>query len=332
MTLEQFFAENREVAIAFSGGVDSAYLLYAATRYAARVKAYYVSTAFQPEFELADARRLADELGADMQVLHADVLSNSAVTANPPDRCYHCKNTLFRQILRAAENDGFPVLLDGTNASDDAGDRPGMRVLRELSVRSPLRECGLTKAEIREIARENDLPVSEKKDSTGVCFIGERNFKQFLGQYLPAQPGEMRTVDGKIVGRHDGLMYYTLGQRRGLGIGGGGDGRRWFVVGKDLPNNVLLVEQGDDSPLLYSEKTVIEQLTWISGHAPLEPGETLVCKARFRHRQPLQDVSVRLIGDDLMQIDFAEKQRAITPGQSAVLYLDQRCLGGGIIR
>ena len=145
MTLEQFFAENREVAIAFSGGVDSAYLLYAATRYAARVKAYYVSTAFQPAFELEDARRLADELGADMLVLHVDVLSNSAVTANPSDRCYHCKNTLFRQILRAAENDGFPVLLDGTNASDDAGDRPGMRALRELSVRSPLRECGLTK-------------------------------------------------------------------------------------------------------------------------------------------------------------------------------------------
>ena len=137
MTLEQFFAENREVAIAFSGGVDSAYLLYAATRYAARVKAYYVSTAFQPAFELADARRLANELGADMQVLHVDVLMSGAVVANPPDRCYHCKNTLFRQILRAAENDGFPVLLDGTNASDDAGDRPGMRALRELSVRSP---------------------------------------------------------------------------------------------------------------------------------------------------------------------------------------------------
>ena len=162
MTLEQFFAENREVAIAFSGGVDSAYLLYAATRYAARVKAYYVSTAFQPEFELADARRLADELGADMLVLHVDVLSNSAVTANPPDRCYHCKNTLFRQILRAAENDGFSLLLDGTNASDDAGDRPGMRALRELSVRSPLRECGLTKAEIRRLSREAGLFTWDK--------------------------------------------------------------------------------------------------------------------------------------------------------------------------
>ena len=148
MTLEQFFAENREVAIAFSGGVDSAYLLYAATRYAARVKAYYVSTAFQPEFELADARRLADELGADMQVLHVDVLMSGAVTANPPDRCYHCKNTLFRQILRAAEN--------------DAGDRPGMRALRELSVRSPLRECGLTKAEIRRLSKEAGLFTWDK--------------------------------------------------------------------------------------------------------------------------------------------------------------------------
>ena len=162
MTLEQFFAENREVAVASSGGVDSAYLLYAATRYAARVKAYYVSTAFQPEFELEDARRLANELGADMQVLHVDVLMSGAVVANPSDRCYHCKNTLFRQILRAAENDGFPVLLDGTNASDDAGDRPGMRALRELSVRSPLRECGLTKAEIRRLSKEAGLFTWDK--------------------------------------------------------------------------------------------------------------------------------------------------------------------------
>ena len=191
---------------------------------------------------------------------------------------------------------------------------------------------GLTKAEIREIARRNSIPVSEKKDSTGVCFIGERNFKQFLSQYIPAQPGEMRTPDGKLVGRHDGLMYYTLGQRRGLGIGGGGDGRRWFVVGKDLKNNVLLVEQGEDSPLLYSEKTVIEDLTWISGRAPVREGEALCCQARFRHRQPLQAVCARLRPDGLMDIEFEQPQRAITPGQSAVLYLGDECLGGGIIR
>ena len=157
MTLEQFFAENREVAVAFSCGVDSAYLLYAATRYAARVKAYYVSTAFQPEFELADARRLADELGADMLVLHVDVLSNSVVTANPPDRCYHCKNAIFSRILEAAEKDGFLEVMDGTNASDDAGDRPGMRALRELRVLSPLRVCGVTKKALREYSRNAGL-------------------------------------------------------------------------------------------------------------------------------------------------------------------------------
>ena len=157
MTLEQFFSEHPETAIAFSGGVDSAYLLYAAKKYAKKVKAYYVSTAFQPAFELEDAQRLARELGADMQVLNVDVLSCSAVTANPPDRCYHCKNTLFRVILQAAGDDGFPALLDGTNASDDAGDRPGMRALRELQVLSPLRECGLTKPEIRRLSREAGL-------------------------------------------------------------------------------------------------------------------------------------------------------------------------------
>ena len=162
MTLEQFFAENREVAVAFSGGVDSAYLLYAAKRYAARVKAYYVSTAFQPEFELEDARRLAADVGADMQVLHVDVLMSGAVTANPPDRCYHCKNTLFRQILRAAENDGFPVLLDGTNASDQVSDRPGMKALQEMKVLSPLRLTGLTKAEIRRLSHEAGLFTWDK--------------------------------------------------------------------------------------------------------------------------------------------------------------------------
>ncbi len=190
----------------------------------------------------------------------------------------------------------------------------------------------LTKAQVREIAREAGLPVSEKKDSTGVCFIGERNFKRFLSGFLPARPGDMVTEDGRVVGRHDGLMYYTLGQRRGLGIGGGGDGRRWFVVGKDLKSNTLLVEQGEDSPLLYSGRTVIEDLTWIAGRAPVKPGEALLCQARFRHRQPLQNVSARLREDGLMDIEFETPQRAITPGQSAVLYLGETCLGGGVIQ
>ena len=162
MTLEEFFEEHPKIALAFSGGVDSSYLLYAASRRGADVAAYYVKSQFQPEFELRDAIELAHKLGVRIRLIEQDIVSCAEVTANPPDRCYHCKNTLFRQILRAAESDGFPVLLDGTNASDDAGDRPGMRALRELSVRSPLRECGLTKAEIRRLSREAGLFTWDK--------------------------------------------------------------------------------------------------------------------------------------------------------------------------
>ena len=162
MTLSEFFQENSKVALAFSGGVDSAYLLYAAVSCGAQVRAYYVHSAFQPQFELEDARRLAQELGADMRVLDVDVLAAPKVTANPADRCYFCKNAIFTEILKAAKEDGFSLLMDGTNASDDAGDRPGMRALRELSVRSPLRECGLTKPEIRRLSREAGLFTWDK--------------------------------------------------------------------------------------------------------------------------------------------------------------------------
>ena len=162
MDLHGFFQENPRVALAFSGGVDSAYLFWAAVKEGARVRAYYVSSAFQPQFELRDARQVAALLHGDMKVLQADVLADRRIAANPPDRCYHCKRRIFSAIAQAAEADGFPVLMDGTNASDDAGDRPGMRALRELSVRSPLRECGLTKADIRRGAKAAGLPVWDK--------------------------------------------------------------------------------------------------------------------------------------------------------------------------
>ncbi len=186
---------------------------------------------------------------------------------------------------------------------------------------------GLTKAEIRQIARQNGIPVFDKKDSTGVCFIGERNFKRFLQEYLPAQGGETVTTDGRVVGRHDGLMYYTLGQRRGLGIGGGGTGERWFVVGKDLVHNQLVVEQGEDSPLLYSMEAWGEDPHWVAGRPPVEEGRALDCLARFRHRQPLQRVRIRPEGGR-WHIEFEERQRAVTPGQAAVFYQDEVCLGG----
>lgn len=162
MELREFFAETPQVAIAFSGGVDSAYLLYAALQHAKQVKAYYVKTAFQPAFELADARRLAAELSADMEVLEVDILGDATVAANPADRCYYCKTALFSKIVEAAKADGFSVLLDGTNASDDAADRPGMRALQELAVRSPLRECGLTKDTIRNLSKAANLFTHDK--------------------------------------------------------------------------------------------------------------------------------------------------------------------------
>ena len=187
---------------------------------------------------------------------------------------------------------------------------------------------GMTKAEVRRIAAEAGLPVSAKKDSTGVCFIGERDFKAFLQGFLPAQPGDMVTPEGEKVGRHDGLMYYTLGQRRGLGIGGRGDGRSFFVVDKDLKRNRLIVAQGEDHPLLYSRAAMASQATFIGDPLP----ENTPCRltAKFRYRQPDQPVTVTRQGENLF-FTFDEPQRAVTPGQSAVLYDGDVCLGGGII-
>ena len=161
-TLRDFFAANPRVALAFSGGVDSSYLLWAAAHYGADVTAYYVRTPFQPAFELEDARQVAELAGARMKVLDFDVLTDAQVAANPSDRCYYCKQNIFSRIGRAARADGYGLLMDGTNASDDASDRPGMRALEELDIQSPLREAGLTKAEIRELSRGLGLATWQK--------------------------------------------------------------------------------------------------------------------------------------------------------------------------
>ncbi len=160
--LKDFFKENPKAALAFSGGVDSAYLLYEALNAGADLHAYYVKTDFQPEFEFNDAKRLAEELGAEMTVIYLDVLGDPMVESNPKDRCYYCKKHIFRAIMDKAYQDGYQVILDGTNASDDPGDRPGVRALREYGVRSPLRECGLTKARIRELSHEAGLFTWDK--------------------------------------------------------------------------------------------------------------------------------------------------------------------------
>lgn len=191
---------------------------------------------------------------------------------------------------------------------------------------------GLEKKTVRELAECAGLVTAKKKDSTGVCFIGERNFKKFLMQYLPAQQGEMIDVRGKRVGRHDGLMYYTMGQRRGLGIGGmnEGTGESWFVVGKDLKNNRLIVQQGEHEELFSTDLTV-NGMHFIGGaEAEAELGKTFRCTAKFRYRQPDQAVTVTLDGG-AARIVFDRPQRAITPGQWAVLYRGEECLGGGAI-
>ena len=162
MTLQEFFQNVPKAAVAFSGGADSAFLLWAAKEYGADVRAYYVRTAFQPAFELADARHLARELQVPVTVIEVDILAVPEAEKNGPKRCYYCKRALFSSLWEAAHRDGYPVLLDGTNASDDAGDRPGMQALRELQVRSPLRECGITKDEVRRLSREAGIFTWDK--------------------------------------------------------------------------------------------------------------------------------------------------------------------------
>ena len=184
----------------------------------------------------------------------------------------------------------------------------------------------LQKSEVREIAEKLKLATATKKDSTGVCFIGERNFTQFLQNYLPAQPGKMETLKGEVVGEHIGLMYYTIGQRKGLGIGGAGDA--WFVCGKDLERNVLLVGQGFDQDYVFSNEAVVSMVNWI----PTTKFEgTLTCTAKFRYRQ--KDVPVELTwqDDETLHVKMLEDVRAVTPGQAAVFYDGDVCLGGGLI-
>ena len=187
----------------------------------------------------------------------------------------------------------------------------------------------MDKSEVRAIAEKYNLATATKKDSTGICFIGERNFRKFLQNYIPNQRGEMRTYDGKVIGEHLGLMYYTIGQRKGLNIGGqkGDDGGRWFVIEKDLKNNILYVAHGGEERL-YSDGLVCSNINWI----PSKPNQTeFNCTAKFRYRQPEQECKVVLDGKGGAIVEFKEKQRAITEGQFAVFYDGNKCIGGGVI-
>ena len=187
----------------------------------------------------------------------------------------------------------------------------------------------LTKAEVRKIAKDNNLYTAEKKDSTGICFIGERNFKEFLKNYLPANPGNIVTMDSKIVGKHEGLMYYTIGQRKGLGIGGNNEfsDSPWFVLGKRLDKNELIVGQGNDNIYLISNHCYANNINWISD----KPIEGKKYTAKFRYRQKDNDVKIEFINDDLIHVIYEQGVSSVTPGQAVVIYDGDICLGGGII-
>ena len=189
----------------------------------------------------------------------------------------------------------------------------------------------IDKTEVRRLAHELGLLIADKKDSTGICFIGERNFKEFLNNYLPAKDGDIVDIESnEVVGHHQGVLYYTLGQRRGLGIGGlkGKDPISWFVVSKDVQKNILYVAQGDENEYLNSDRAIIRMVNWTYFE---KPKGTLHVGCKFRYRQKDQGVNLRFIEDDVVELIFDQPYKAVTPGQAAVFYLDQVCLGGGII-
>ncbi|GAA0483174.1 tRNA 2-thiouridine(34) synthase MnmA [Salinibacillus aidingensis] len=226
---------------------------------------------------------------------------------------------------RVRERNGRYEMLRGVDENKDQ-----TYFLNQLSqdvlskVMFPLGE--IDKKEVREIAKKHNLATATKKDSTGICFIGERNFKEFLSEYLPAQPGKMKTLAGEVKGDHDGLMYYTIGQRHGLGIGGSGD--PWFVIGKNLEENVLYVGQGFHNDHLYSDALEATDSNWI---IPIESNEPFTCTAKFRYRQQDSKVTVYPRENGEVRVEFAEPERAITPGQAVVFYDGEVCLGGATI-
>lgn len=231
--------------------------------------------------------------------------------------------------VRREERAGRHHLLKGRDPGKDQS--YFLYGLEQSQLASALFPIGdLHKQEVREIAARADLITHAKKDSTGICFIGERPFREFLNRFLPACPGPIRTLDGTSLGEHAGLMFHTIGQRQGLGIGGrrDGDGAPWYVAGKDLENNSLIVVQGHDHPALFHRCLRASQLNWIAGQPPTIP---LYCQAKIRYRQHDQACVLEALDAQSATIRFLEPQRAITPGQSIVFYLADDCLGGGVI-
>ncbi|WP_438335686.1 tRNA 2-thiouridine(34) synthase MnmA [Edwardsiella tarda] len=356
---------QKKVIVGMSGGVDSS-----VSAYLLQQQGYQVAGLFMKNWEeddndeycsaaadLADAQAVCDKLGIELHTVNfaAEYWDNvfelflqeyrAGRTPNPDILCN--KEIKFKAFLEfAAEDlgadyiatghyvrrrdiDGTTQLLRGVDANKDQS--YFLYTLSHQQVAQSLFPVGeLEKPEVRRIATQLDLATAKKKDSTGICFIGERKFRDFLGRYLPAQPGKIITVDGQEIGEHQGLMYHTLGQRKGLGIGGTKEGNEepWYVVDKDVANNVLLVAQGHDHPRLFSNGLIAQQLHWVD-RRPLTA--ELRCTVKTRYRQADIPCRVIPIGETRIEVRFDQPVAAVTPGQSAVFYQDEVCLGGGII-
>ena len=356
---------TKKVICGMSGGVDSS-----VSAFILQQQGYQVEGLFMKNWEedddtdyctaaadLADAQAVCDKLGIKLHKINfaAEYWDNvfehflneykAGRTPNPDILCN--KEIKFKAFLEyAAEDLGANYIATGhyvrrRGADDNAQLLRGLDTNKDQSyflytlsskqVGQSLFPVGdIEKPIVRAIAEDLGLVTAKKKDSTGICFIGERKFKDFLARYLPAQPGNIRTVDGDIIGRHDGLMYHTLGQRKGLGIGGvkGASEDAWYVVEKDLVNNELIVAQGHDHSALLSTGLIAQQLHWVDRQPIREP---LRCTVKTRYRQTDVPCIIKPIDDESIKVIFDEPQIAVTPGQSAVFYLNEVCLGGGII-
>lgn len=236
-----------------------------------------------------------------------------------------CDYIAMGHYARVEHNEEESIMLRGIDNNKDQ--TYFLCQLSQKQLKKSLFPIGhLTKPEVREIAKKLNLATATKKDSTGVCFIGERNFSKFLQNYLPAQKGEIKTLDGEVLGVHQGLMNYTIGQRKGLGIGGKGEA--WFVVGKNLDENVLYVGQGFNNEYAFSDSCIVSKVNWISNN---RFKNELKCTAKFRYRQADVNVLIKWLDNDRLEVKFDSLVRAVTPGQAAVFYQGEVCLGGGFI-
>lgn len=356
---------QKKVIVGMSGGVDSS-----VSAYLLQQQGYQVTGLFMKNWEedddtefcsaaadLADAQAVCDKLGIELLTINfaAEYWDNvfehfleeykAGRTPNPDILCN--KEIKFKAFLEYAAEDlgadyiatghyvrrrdinGTTQLLRGLDSNKDQS--YFLYTLSHDQVAQSLFPVGeLEKPEVRRIAEQLGLITAKKKDSTGICFIGERKFRDFLARYLPAKPGPIMTVDGQEIGQHDGLMYHTLGQRKGLKIGGTREGsdEPWYVVDKDVENNILIVAQGHQHPRLMSAGLIAQQLDWVSREPLTQP---LRCVVKTRYRQEDIPCTVTPLGDDKISVRFDNPVAAVTPGQSAVFYQDEVCLGGGVI-